>query len=252
MKLFLLPILFIISTKIIALDFHTAHLPPFSLTEGKFAGPFYNIAKEVCTRAKLECTFIVSPWKRIMKNLESGKYKACYVIGHNKTREKWMYFSSPVVKTEYGLFFIKGVHKAPSTFQDLKGFNIVVHEKSNSLKQLTFLQERLKNFNIITERDILTTLKKFTRNRFPKNTLLYGNKDIVAALFKKIGAKNVQYGFKDKELYYYFGFSKKSVPIEVLNKFEMGLQEIKKDGFLEKELKKFNVDYPEKIKEEQQ
>lgn len=246
MKFILLVISILISIQIKALDFHTAHLPPFSITEGRFDGPFYIVAKKACEMAKITCHFHSSPWKRIMKEVKSGQYNACYVIGRNKDRESWMHFSSPVVQTEYGFFYIKDTHKKPLNIEDLKSYDIVVHEKSNTHKQLLNLQKKHGGFHIVLERDVHTSLRKFARERFPKSTLLYGNKDIYFAIFKKMGVKNVRYAFKDKEIFYHYGFSKKSVTKQTLNKFETALQKLKKNGFLKKELNKYSIGYPNK------
>jgi polar amino acid transport system substrate-binding protein len=219
------------------LDFYTINLPPYSYVNSKIDGPFKQVAQEVCKRSGISCSFKTAPWKRIMKQVKSGEYHACFVVGKNSSRENWMYFSDPVVETEYGFFIHSKVDNGPRSYGDLSDYNIVVHQKSNTAKKLKALKrDKGHTFKIIEEIDVDTAIKKFANKRYPENTLLYGNKDIYLYLFKNLKANNVHYLFKDKPIQYRFGFSKESVSKKDFNLFNKHLNELKKSGFVSRVL----------------
>jgi len=227
------------------MDFYTVHLPPFTTyTNNEFNGTFHKIAKEICKNQNLECRFSTAPWKRIMNSIKEGKFDACYVVGKNKDREKWMYFSTPVAETEYGFFYVDNYQVKPTKLKDIENKVIVVHAKSNTEKQLRKLNKKFQNFKISVVNDVPMLLKMFANKRFGKNTLLYGNKDIYKAIFKQNNVNFVKYGFKDKPIHYRFGFSKKAVNIKEFEAFEKGLQHLKENGFLKKVLDQDDITFP--------
>jgi polar amino acid transport system substrate-binding protein len=208
-----------------AMEFYTINLPPFSLVKGdNVSGPFHEIASKVCEISKFNCGFHSSPWKRIMSGVKSGHYNACYVVGKNKQREEWMWFSSPVVKTEYGFFSLQGHTKEVKDFKDLRGATIIVHAKSNTHRQLLKLQKKHPYFKINVHNDVLTALKMFAKKRFSAMTYLYGNKHSYLAIYKQRGESSVRYSLSDKKIFYRFGFSKKSVSKKDFQKFEEALK----------------------------
>lgn len=233
----LLVSLFIFSSNSSAFQFYTVHLPPFSfINNKKIEGPMHDIAQRVCSDLKLNCSFNTSPWKRIMMNVKSGKYQACYVVGKNDERLQWMNFTIPIITTEYGFFSHNSSKSQPKRYEDLSGLSIVVHQKSNTAEKLFQLKSKGYNFKIIEEVDIHTAIRKFSNGRYPSSALFYGNKHISKYLFNEIRAKNISYAFKDREIQYRYGFSKKSVPETEFNKFNNRLIELDKSGELKKML----------------
>jgi polar amino acid transport system substrate-binding protein len=229
-----------------ALNFYAVHLPPFTvLNKEVVSGPFYEIAKQACKISNLKCTFNTAPWKRIMFEVKRGNYDACFVVGKNKVRTSWMSFSSPVARTEYGFFYIKGYHNKPLASIDLKGRTIIVHAKSNTHKSLLKLHKKLQNFKINIQKDVPTALKMFANKRFGETSLLYGNKDIYKKMYQDMNIKQVEYAFSDKPIYYRYGFSKKSVTLQKVSEFEKGLQLLKNNGFLKNELEKYGIGVPD-------
>lgn len=211
-----------------ALDFYTIDLPPFSMVKGdNVRGPFQEIASTTCEMAKIKCTFHSSPWKRIMSSIKNGSYNACFVVGKNDKRKNWMWFSSPVVKTEYGFFTIEGHSKNLRDIRDLRGATVIVHAKSNTHRQLLKLQKKNPFFKINVHNDVLTALKMFAKKRFNSRTYLYGNKHIYLAIYKQRGESSIKYSLSDKEIFYRYGFSKKSVSESEFKKFELALRTFK-------------------------
>jgi len=243
-KVFIRTILiFFLSTSALGLDFYTINLPPFStVQEDKLEGPFFEVANRICNFKNMKCNFRTAPWKRIMSGVKDGSYNACYVVGKNKKRESWMMFSSPVVTTEYGFFYIPKYNAPLSTVNNLNGATIIVHAQSNTHRQLLKLQKKNPSFKISVHNDVATALKMFAKKRFGKKTYLYGNKHIYRSIYKNQGVKNVSYTLADKEIFYRFGFSKKSVFKNDFKRFEDGLQVLKRSGELKKILKKYGVD----------
>src|SRR5262249_55864772 len=87
------------------LIFDTQEFAPFAYSaNGGASGPVADIVRRVCGEMKIECPQHVLPWRRAQLEVQEGKALGMYPLGWNAERAKWLYFSPPLLITEYGFF----------------------------------------------------------------------------------------------------------------------------------------------------
>ncbi len=229
---FLLAVMFLFSFSGIAsgktILFNTQDFPPFSYKiDDEVKGPGVDIIEAVCKKINQECSFRLVPWTRAQKEVEAGKANAMFVIGWNKAREKWLYFSPPIMKTEYG-FFVKDDN--PLIFKDIsdiKGYKVGVYGPSNTSKSLEKLKTNKGDFIIDLRPDDESGFRKLSNGRVKA---VFSNRDVGNAMINKLNLKNLRYSGKQRELNYYIGFSKEFNDKAIVDKFNQGFMELYKNG----------------------
>lgn len=75
--------------------------PPFNAVTpaGELEGLDLDVAREVCRRAALECTFIAQDWDSQIPSLVAGKFDAVLTMGPSPERREVIDFSNPYVIT---------------------------------------------------------------------------------------------------------------------------------------------------------
>ncbi|NOX33073.1 MAG: amino acid ABC transporter substrate-binding protein [Deltaproteobacteria bacterium] len=219
------------------LVFNTQDFPPFSYkVEGKVKGPAVEIIKAVCKKINVTCSFRLLPWTRAQNYVKEGKSNAMFVIGWNKARDAWLYFSPPIMKTEYG-FFVKDDN--PLEFKDasdVKGYKIGVYGPSNTSRSLEKIKAKADGLTIDLRPDDESGFKKLSGGRVDA---VFSNRDVGFAIIKKIHLGNIRYAGKQRELNYYIGFSKKFNEKQVVDKFNNKFMELYKNGSIKKILDKY-------------
>lgn len=214
------------------LNFYTKHLPPHSIVTDKgVSGTLPEITLAVCAEMGVKCTVKINPWNRIVNNVKTGVYHGMFPVGKTVARNEWLYFTAPIVENEYGFFYYKGT-SIPNVLADLKGRTIVVHINSSTHAKLKKLQKNLPIFKIRTELNVRTVLKKFNGGRYDKNTLIYGNHEIYAYLFRELKLENIKYSFGQQKILYHLGLSKKAMDPKLVRRFQDTLVEMLKSGKL--------------------
>ncbi|MBU1344439.1 MAG: transporter substrate-binding domain-containing protein [Proteobacteria bacterium] len=236
----LVSIVFSGQARAVSLVFNTQDFQPFSYkVEGEVQGPAVEIIKTVCQKIGINCSFRLLPWTRAQKEVEDGSANAMFVIGKNAAREKWLYFSPPLMKTEYG-FFVKNdnplIYKNVS---DIEGYKVGVYGPSNTSKTLEKIKDQLKDLTIDLRPDDESGFKKLSGDRI---TAVFSNKDVGNALIKKINLTNLRYAGKYKELNYFIGFSKQFNSKEEVDRFNSALMQMYTDGSLKAILDKYFMD----------
>ena len=107
------PVLSEIDLKLATQDF-----PPFSYLgksvegtsgEGRVEGPAAEIIDTVCTEMGISYTLSLLPWRRAQYDMrQEGLYNGLFLIGKNESRLAYLYFSPPILKTQYGFFCQRG------------------------------------------------------------------------------------------------------------------------------------------------
>lgn len=226
------------------LIFSTQHFPPFSYRNGNYVeGPGVEIISRVCKEMKASCDFELLPWIRAQNHVRNGKSNAMFFIGKNSKREKWLYFSQPIIQTEYGFFMNSDELKKYSSPRDLKGLVIGVYGPSNTSHSLEKLWEKEKNFIIDMRPTTEPGFKKLSRKRI---NAVYSNRDVGQYLIKKLSLKNISYAGGHKKLYYHIGFSKKYNDINLVNDFNSTLKNLFESGELKPVFEKYCLECPEK------
>ena len=126
------------------LRFVTLDFAPFIYGEDqKVAGPGRDVIAAACEAADLDCSYDIFPWRRAQELMREGKADGMMVIGRNPEREKWLDFSPPLFRTEYGFFVSEGRPKSLTELADIAGYKIGVFAPSNTAVQLGGLRDRM-------------------------------------------------------------------------------------------------------------
>lgn len=239
-KITLIALVVCISTMIFAekLVFYTQDFPPFSYEiNGVISGPGAEIINAVCQKINIEAEFGLFPWKRAIALAKKGEANALFVMGWNKKRTEWLYFSPPILETEYGLFYSKDSEEIYSSHEDLANKTIGVFGPSNTATSLEKISKKTF-FNIDMTIDDIAAFRKLDAKRIDG---VYSNKDVGFAMINKLGLKNIKYAGKDRALNYFIGFLKNNNSEETVKKFNACFEELKKNGTIKQILKKYGI-----------
>ncbi|MCP4022582.1 MAG: amino acid ABC transporter substrate-binding protein [Desulfobacteraceae bacterium] len=223
-----------------ALVFNTQDFPPFSYkVDGKVKGPAVDIIDSVCQEIKVDCTFKLLPWKRAQEEVKAGKANAMFVIGWNKARDEWLYFSPPIMKTEYGFFVRNDNSLEFKDLSDIKGYKVGVYGPSNTSRSLEKIKAKVGDLTIDLQLDDESGFKKLSKERVDA---VFSNKDVGFAIIHKIKISNVRYAGKYKALNYFIGFSKQFNDKAVVDRFNEAFMKLYKDGIIKKILDNYNIE----------
>jgi polar amino acid transport system substrate-binding protein len=221
------------------LIFNTQDFAPFSYEiDGVVSGPGVDIIKAVCAKTgTIKPVFRLYPWIRAQKEVKDGSAHALFLIGKNKEREETLYFSHPLITTEYAFFVLSDNKKTIRKIEDLKGLSAGVYGPSNTA---TTLEEIRAGSGLIIDvtPDDESAFKKLSNGRVD---VVFSNADVGYALIKKLNLKNVVYGFSYKQLKYYIGFSKVYVDKKTVDSFNAAYAALYKDMTIQKILDSYQM-----------
>jgi polar amino acid transport system substrate-binding protein len=107
------------------LKLNTQDFAPFNYeVKGVVSGPAADIIRKICSEMKIDCSMHLLPWRRAQDEVANGTAQGLFVIGWNEERAKTLYFSPPILNTEYG--FLVRDHN-PLKFKqnlDVKGYTV--------------------------------------------------------------------------------------------------------------------------------
>jgi polar amino acid transport system substrate-binding protein len=188
------------------LSFATQAFYPFAYeVDGEAHGPAVDIVKSACELAKIKCTVTVLPWPRALKYADQGIVNGLFPIGWSETREAQIYFSEPIIHTEYGFFARDNSNFKFADKQDLRGLVIGVYGPSNTSRTLMELTKNVNGVQLdITPHDE-SPFKKLSVGRVD---VVYSNLAVGNALIKKLGLTNIDDYKKHVDVNYHIGLSK--------------------------------------------
>ncbi len=223
----------------VELKFNSQDFPPFSYNEnGKVAGPVAEIINRVCKETGDTAIMKIYPWRRAQDKVKKGIANAMFVIGWNKERSKWLYFSYPILETEYG-FFVKNndplIYKKPA---DVNGYTIGVYGPSNTSKSLYKIKAVIDNLKVELRPNDESGFKKLSIGRISG---VFSNRDVGFSLIKKNNLSNIRYAGGSKKLKYYIGFSMDNTEKKVVDNFNKAYKKLYKKGVIKKILKKYSM-----------
>ncbi len=230
----------------VELKFNTQDFPPFSYGKNckysercKVEGPAADIIKAVCNETGDTAVMNIYPWRRAQEYVRLGYANAMFLIGWNKKRSKWLYFSPPVLETEYG-FFVKDdnplVYKKPT---DVKGYTIGVYGPSNTSNSLYKIKAEIKDLTVDLRPNDETGFRKLSLGRVDG---VFSNRDVGYALIKKNMLSNIRYAGTSKKLKYYIGFSMDHTERKIVDKFNKAYRKLYNKGVIKKILKKYSME----------
>lgn len=219
---------------------------PFNyVANGYPQGPAVDIIHKVCKKLGWKCNIKVLPWVRAQEATRAGQYEAIFTVGWNASRNQWLYYTYPLMETEYGFFARTTENPKPYlSLKDLDKKTIIVYGPSNTSKRLERLKKLAEQQGISFKIDIDVnngnTIKRLVGNR---GDLLFSNRDVGKALAKKEGKDNeVSYiGQAFPPYHYYIGFSRsKSGNFKLFSQFNAAYKKLVDSGEIDRLLENVN------------
>ncbi len=220
--------------------FNTQEFAPFNFSQnGKITGPVKDVIDIVCATMNINCTFKSLPWPRSQKEVRTGEAHALFSIGKNIARKKWLHYSLPVVKTEYGFFTNTKSLSSITTLNELSDKTVGVYGPSNTYSTLQSIQNDVPTMDIDLRHDSESGFKKLSRNRVDA---VFSNRFVGEFIINKNALSNLQYSYKFKELRYYIGFNKSFFDVRFINEFNEHILKLYKNQTIQLILKKYNME----------
>jgi len=194
------------------LRFVTLEFAPFIFgKDQKVAGPGRDVIADVCKNAAIDCTYDIYPWRRAQALMKSGNADGMMVIGRNPDREKWLRFSPPMFRTEYG-FFVRSQNSLSFTSVDqVAGYRVGVFAPSNTARTLSGIRastqkKNIEPIEIDKHPDDAAGFRKLAAGRLDA---VFSNRDRGRDIIKKEGLSDkIRYAGKLKAVLYYAGITK--------------------------------------------
>ncbi|WP_019612886.1 substrate-binding periplasmic protein [Psychromonas ossibalaenae] len=225
------------------LSFATQEFSPFSYEVGGVAhGPAVEIVKSACELADIKCRVTVLPWPRAQKYVSQGVINGFFPIGWSKEREARLYFSEPVMHTEYGFFARDNRNFNVADKLELSGLVIAVYGPSNTSRTLMELTKNVNGVKLdITPHDEFP-FKKLSAGRVDA---VYSNRLVGNALIAKLGLTNINYYRKHSDINYYIGLSKVNTTPDLAEDYMDTISHMLTEGIIENILSSYSVFYRE-------
>ncbi|MEE8350315.1 MAG: transporter substrate-binding domain-containing protein [Acidobacteriota bacterium] len=209
------------------------HAPPYRIfKEGQASGIYIDVMRELAKRTGLDVRFIEVPFKRALAMMQYGN--ADIMLGPNRTeeREAYMVYTDATFQRENKIFYVHPDAPAISAYEDLAERTVIVHRG-----KVYF--DRLDNDG---------TLKKLVVEKY-----IHGINKVVADpgftiimpeqegdwLLKESGVRLEKSPYIVEGRISYITLSKESQFIQVREKIEEAMREMKKDGIYRKILDRY-------------
>lgn len=225
--------------------FSTHDFAPFFYYNGKrFTGPFFEIVNEACGILKAKCVFKHYPNRRAKHMLKNNLVHGSFPFGWNREREKWLYFSIPLVTSEYG-FFVRSDSKLDfHQLHQLENYKVGVFGPSNTSNSLQKLRQQMIGQNQVPFNiDMHPNAKgagilKLAAKRFDT---YYSNKALGEFHIKRLNLGNIHYAGTQKQVDYFIVFSRYNNQKPEVKRFNRSLIRLHQRGFIQQVLKKYDL-----------
>lgn len=219
--------------------FTTQDFKPFSYLEGnEVAGPAVDIIRATCDQIRIEPVFKLYPWPRAQAMVRGGQANGMFVIGWNEERSKWLYFSPPILDTEYGFFIRVDNSLELNDLSMLDGYIIGVFGPSNTSRSLEKIQKQVPGIKIDMTPDDKACFTKLSIGRIQA---VYSNKDVGFNWLGQLNYDNIRYAGAQKKLKYYIGFSKAYNDQNLVDRFNQAFLTLHKQGRIQDILNHYNM-----------
>ena len=194
---------------------------PFSYqdSQGTNQGILIDLANRVCQDWPDSCDVQLRPFRRARQMFAHGEAQGIF-FGWNGERAKTMWFSLPLVETEYG-FYSQQQDKFTDLTQ-LSGVTVGVYGQSNTFESLMKLQNQLLQDKlapidiVIYPQANQLPLRMLQKQRA---TAYYVNKDVGAFYAKQIGLSSLNYLSADRHILYCVAFNMQYTSEATVRKF---------------------------------
>ena len=222
------------------LIFDTQDFAPFSYeVKGVVSGPAADVIQRICIEIKVECPMRLLPWRRAQQEVEEGKAHALFLIGWNAERAKTLYFSPPLLTTEYG-FFVQTDNPLKFTQNaDVKSYVVGVYGPSNTATALEKIKAEVGDLTIDMTPDDKAAFRKLAMGRVKA---VFSNRDVGYDIAQHLGITNVRYTGRQQSLKYYIGFSQKFTDRRLVDQFNAAFRALHKQGVIQEILTRYRMD----------
>ena len=219
---------------------NTQDFAPFNYeVNGIVSGPAADIIRKICSEMKIDCTMHLLPWRRAQDEVANGTAHGLFVIGWNEERAKNLYFSPPILNTEYGFFVRDSNPLKLKQNSDVKGYTVGVFGPSNTATALEKIKAEVKDLSIDMTPDDEAAFRKLSVGRVDA---VFSNRDVGYDLAHKLGLKNIRYSGRQQSLKYYVGFSQKFTDKKLVDQFNAAFRNLYKHGVIQEILTKYKMD----------
>lgn len=221
------------STDLPVMQFFCQDFPPFTYEEeGVLKGPFIDIAHHLARRIDVEAEILLLPWRRALQRARLGEGQVLLAIGWSLERSSWLYYSDPLVETEYGFFVRRADPLLYLGPVDMKGYTVSVYGPSNTSQRLKELVEGFSDIEIDLLPDDTAAFQNLAQGRVDA---VFSNRDVGFVMARRLGiASRIRYAGRAQSLSYYIGFLKEEVSLSLFRRCNEALRAMKEDGSLEK------------------
>jgi polar amino acid transport system substrate-binding protein len=222
------------------LKLNTQDFAPFNYeVNGVVSGPAADIIRKICGEMKIDCSLHLLPWRRAQDEVANGTAHGLFVIGWNEERAKTLYFSPPILNTEYGFFVREDNSLKFKQNSDVKGYTVGVFGPSNTATALEKIKAEIKELTIDMTPDDESAFKKLSLGRVDA---VFSNKDVGNDMMHKLGIRNVRYSGRQQSLKYYIGFSHKFTDKRLVDQFTQTFRSLHKRGVIQEILGKYHME----------
>ena len=211
---------------------------------GQFAGLDVELSKLIFREAGFEIRFIFYPWTRILHLVELGELDVALSAADSEERRKYAHFSTQALRLGHNVFYTS--RSKQNKFQSM--------ERLSQLKGTAFRMAVLRGAAYSFEYEALMDTEWFSNNLVfvdsPQRTLdmlAFGRVDAFIgseySVFK--WAQDIGYAeqlvplfrlMSDSEAETHIMYSKKSVPMEWVNKVDAAMKRLKASGEYEQKI----------------
>src|SRR5262249_49589180 len=216
------------SAAAVELIFDTQEFAPLNYSKGGgVKGPVAEIIRKVCTEMRIDCPMRSLPWGRAQQEVMEGKAHGIFSVGWNAERAKWLYFSPPILFSEYG-FFVRNDN--PLVFKqnaDVKGYTVGVYGPSNTSAALDKVKAEVKDMTVEMTPHDEAAFKKLSLGRVQA---VFSNRDVGNDRIRALNITNLRYAGRQQILKYHIGFSQKFTDKNLVDQFNETFRALHKQG----------------------
>ncbi|MCJ8297449.1 MAG: transporter substrate-binding domain-containing protein [Pseudomonadales bacterium] len=227
------------------ITYRVADFPPYMMqdTQDNWTGLDVELAKAVFDEAQCEVKYTLMPWKRGLHLLKHGGVDMISGLSFNRERDKYTYFIGPMRDESIGLIVDRDSQYQLTELEDLKS----LPKRIGYLRGVYYGASFAEKYQSDTE-----FAGKFeTADNEDTNWLKLQNRRLSAIAtdkyngIYKLRLQNIDDNYKVHKFLLnqdvvYFGFSRKAISQETINRLRAALQRLQKNGDLDRIKAKYN------------
>ncbi|WP_299440284.1 hypothetical protein [uncultured Rhodospira sp.] len=195
------------------------------MPRGHAGGPLSEAVTAACREADLDCRLVLVPWMRPRAQLESGACDAMFPVEERSAARPYMQVSRPLVDSQLAFFTMNtDIHQVA----DLTEYIVLARGPSEAAEQARAAIEGLEKSALVLGPDLGSLIRRLSGLQPGDRVALYGNYHEVSRAMEDhdgpIPALNVVFHRRQPLR---VGFSRESVPLEVIEAFNRGLKRIR-------------------------